>query len=90
MYDINEEMERRRAQRESVKDKDTPFRVKFTTQVGWAFEYYETYEDAKKADDYICFPNNPFGGMSGHRPKHKLVEVRGSRGGWSKYKAEGR
>jgi len=82
------EMERRRQQRESVRGKDTPFRVKFTTQVGHAYEYYETYEDAKNADDYICFPNNPWGFIRGYRPKYRVIEKRGPRGGWSKYKPD--
>lgn len=85
MY-LEDEMDRRREQMESVKGKDTPFRVKFTTQVGWAYEYYTSYEAAKNADDYICFPSSPFHGPS--RPKRRSIEVRGPQGGWKKYKAK--
>lgn len=80
-YRIEEELQRRRDQCESVKGKDTPFRVEFRFKGGSkAYEYFETLEQAVNADDHLALHGYP-GGIE--YPSSRQIQKRGPRGGWN-------
>jgi hypothetical protein len=84
---IENEMQRQREQRESVKDKDTPFRVEYRFKTGTThWQYYETYEDALNAEPSKRCWYDPIGRASIEYPSSQQIQKRGPRGGWSRYK----
>ena len=82
---IERVLEKRREQHESVKGKDTPFRVEFRYRRGTKhWQYFETYEDAMQAEDSSC-RYSIYGSAIIEHPSSRQIQVRGKRGGWSKY-----
>jgi hypothetical protein len=80
---IEEELRKRRDQAESVRGKDTPFRVEFRYRGGTKhWQYFLNRDDAAGAEDSLCTY-----GPSGHaiikRPSSQILQFRGPRGGWS-------
>lgn len=83
---IEAEMQKRREQYESVKGKDTPFRVEFRYRSGSKqWQYFTTYEDCLKAESTKC-KYGIMGNAIIERPSSQQIQVRGKRGGWSKCK----
>jgi len=71
-----------REQRESVRGKDTPFRVEFRFHHGTRhYQYFPTLEDCLTA--VSAAPSyGPTGRAHIERPSSKQTQVRGPRGGW--------
>jgi hypothetical protein len=83
---IEEELLKRRKQADSVRGKDTPFRVEFRYRGGTKhWQYFCTAEDTAMAEDSSC-SYSPQGNARIERPRSQVVQVRGSRGGWSNLK----
>ena len=81
---IETELQRRRAQADSVRGKDTPFRVEFRYPQGTKhWQYFTSKEDAAQAEDSIC-GYGPSGRGFIRRPSSQQIQVRGPRGGWRK------
>ena len=84
-FAIEREQQKRREQRESVKGKETPFRVEFRYPHGTRhYQYFETYEDALGAEDTEC-SYSPFGHARIKQPTSQQIQTQGPRGGWRKY-----
>lgn len=84
---IENELAARRNQKESVKGKDTPFRVEFRYSRGTKhWQYFTCYEDCLTAEDSSC-KYSIYGDAVITRPTSKQIQVRGPRGGWTKYTA---
>lgn len=86
-FAIEDEMQRQREQRESVKGKATPFRVEYRFKGGslhWA--YFTSYEDALNARDVRKCRYNIWGNPVIEWPTSRQIQAKGKRGGWSKYK----
>jgi hypothetical protein len=82
---IESELQQRRAQREGVKDKDTPFRVESRYSGGTLhYQYFAAYEDTMSAEDSSC-RYSPFGRAIIERPSSRQIQKRGPRGGWAPY-----
>lgn len=82
---IEDELQKRREQQESVKGKETPFRVVFRFKGGSShYQYFETYEATLTAEDSIC-RYSPWGHAIIERPTSRQIQIRGPRGGWKKY-----
>jgi len=82
---IEAELQKRREQYESVKGKDKPFRVEFRYRNGCKhWQYFTSYEDALKAEDTRC-RYGIYGNAIIERPSSEQIQIRGKRGGWSKY-----
>jgi len=84
-FAVENVLQRRREQVESVKGKPTPFRVEFRYRGGSrSYQYFTDIIAAMAADDRQCRY-----GMTGRaiieRPLSQQVQVRGPRGGWSKW-----
>lgn len=83
-YQIETELQRRQAQADSVRGKDTPFRVEFRYPQGTRhWQYFTSAEDATQAEDSICgygLTGRPFI----RQPRSRQIQVRGPRGGWRK------
>lgn len=84
---IESELQKRRAQHEKVRGKETPFRCVFKTQCGWAYTYHENYEDADNAE-YNSAHYNIMGRGYLSRGKKLKIETQGPRGGWKKCEKE--
>lgn len=70
------------AQRESVKDKATPFRVEFRYGGGSrSYQYFETFEAARLANQRKA-GYSPFGRAVIEHPTSQQIQVKGPRGGW--------
>ena len=82
---IEAELQKRRAQSESVRGKDTPYRVEFRYSGGTRhWQYFATARDAKCADDSLC-TYGPMGNAIIQQPSSCVVQVRAPRGGWKKF-----
>jgi hypothetical protein len=82
---IETELQRLRAQAQSVKGKDTPFRVEFRYPGGTKhWQYFTTVDDADQAEDSSCTY-----GLTGRayiaKPSSQQIQQRGPRGGWTKF-----
>jgi hypothetical protein len=82
---IEAELQRRRDQTDSVRGKDTPYRVEFRYPQGTKhWQYFVSAEDATGAVDSICGY-----GLTGRgfirRPTSQQIQFRGPRGGWRKH-----
>lgn len=89
-FAIERELQKRRDQYESVKGKETPFRVEFRYRQGTRhYQYFETYDDALKAEDSSC-RYSPFGSAVIERPLSHQIQIQGPRGGWKKYTTSNR
>lgn len=87
-FAIEDELQKRKEQRESVKGKETPFRVEFRYPHGTRhYQYFCTLEDAENAEDSQC-GYSPFGHAVITHPTSRQVQVQGPRGGWKKYNPE--
>ena len=85
-FEIESELQKRREQSESVKGKETPYRVEFRYPRGTMhYQYFTCYNDCLSADDSMC-KYNIYGSGLVVRPSSKQIQVRGPRGGWRKYK----
>lgn len=76
------ELYKRRMQADSVRGKDTPFRVEFRYRGGTKhWQYFVSAEDAETAEDSSCSY-----GLTGRaiiqQPSSQVIQVRGPRGGW--------
>jgi hypothetical protein len=81
---IESELQARREQAESVRGKDTPFRVEFRYPGGTKhWQYFQTAEDAQRAKDSYC-TYRLTGCAVIRRPTSQQMQVRGPRGGWRK------
>ena len=79
---IDNELRKRRAQVESVRGKETPFRVEFRYRGGTKhWQYFLTREDAIEAEDSLC-SYSPTGRAIIERPSSHVLQFRGPRGGW--------
>lgn len=84
-FAIEDVLQSQREQRESVKGKPTPFRVEFRFGQGHSsYQYFETYEDASKAECRSC-DYSPFGRAIIRRPSSQHIQVKGPRGGWKRF-----
>lgn len=80
---IEGELQKRREQYESVRGKDTPFRVEFRYRGGTRhYQYFETMLDAQRATDSSCHYSLSGRAIVEH-PRSQVVQARGPRGGWS-------
>jgi len=81
---IESELRKRREQADSVRGKDTPFRVVFSYEGGTKhYQYFLTADDAMKAQDSMCL-YGPTGNPIIRLPRTRHLEVRGPRGGWNR------
>ena len=83
-FAIEDVLRRTREQRESVRGKDTPFRVEFRYRRGTrSYQYFEDQAAALNASD-----RKPGYGPTGRgyieHPLSQVIQFRGSRGGWRK------
>ena len=81
---IESELYKSRMQADSVRGKDTPYRVEFRYRGGTKhYQYFVSAEDAETAEDSSC-SYGPTGRAIIQRPSSQVIQVRGPRGGWSK------
>jgi len=81
---IENELQKRAAQSESVRGTDCPFRVEFRYKAGTKhWQYFTNLEDAQRADDSSC-SYGPTGRAVIERPTSLVIQIRGPKGGWSK------
>ena len=81
---IENELYKRRAQAESVRGKETPFRVEFRYRGGTRhWQYFLNQNDADGAEDSLC-TYGPMGRAIIERPSSQVLQILGPRGGWSK------
>ena len=82
--DIESELQRKQAQSDSVRGKETPYRVEFRYPQGTKhWQYFVCKKDALEAEDSIC-GYGPTGRPFIRRPLSSQIQSRGPRGGWSK------
>lgn len=87
-FKTNEELERRKSQRETHRVENPQFRVEFRFKRGTkAWEYYATYEECVNAEDHKRCGYNIFGSPFVEYPSSRQIQQKGKRGGWSKLKA---
>lgn len=85
---IEKEMQKRREQADSVRGKDKPFRVEFRYKGGSKhWQYFANYTDCLNAEDSKC-SYSIYGHARIEHPYFSEIQVRGKRGGYSKYKQE--
>lgn len=81
-FEIEEALAKLREQRESVKGKETPYRVEFRYPHGCKhYQYFCTLEDAQTAEDYQC-QYTIYGNGCINTPTSKQIQTRGPRNGW--------
>jgi hypothetical protein len=81
---IENELQKRRDQAESVRGVDTPVRVEFRYRGGTKhWQYFRSADDAVGAVDSLC-SYSPTGRAIIERPSSQVFQFRGPRGGWSK------
>ena len=81
---IEAELQRRRDQADSVRGKDTPYRVEFRYLHGTKhWQYFASAEDATRAEDTVC-GYTAAGRAFVKMPLSRQIQVRGPRGGWRK------
>jgi hypothetical protein len=79
---IEAELQKRRDQADSVRGKDTPYRVEFRYLGGTKhWQYFETAESAANAEDSLC-TYGPRGNSIIQRPLSQVIQRRGPKGGW--------
>lgn len=72
-----------REQRESVRGKDTPYRVEFRFSRGTRhYQYFPTYAECLNATS--ASPSYPMGRAHIEYPRSQQIQLRGPRGGWKK------
>lgn len=85
-FAIEKVLQKRREHIESVKGKDTPFRVEFRYRGGTrSYQYFCTLEDAQNAEDDKVCRYSVFGNAIIESPSSRQIQVRGVRGGWKKF-----
>lgn len=83
---IEAELQRRREQTDSVRGKDTPFRVAYSFRgQSWHYVYFTSLEDARNAEAPTRCSYNIMGSAILEQPSSRRIEIRGPRGGWRKY-----
>lgn len=83
--EIEAEIQKRRAQCDGVKGKDTPYRTEFRYRGGTKhWQYFVTLYDAQSATDTSCRYRPVAGSAIIEQPLSQQVQVRGPRGGWRK------
>ena len=81
---IEAELQRRQRQADSVRGKDTLYRVEFRYPMGTKhWQYFVSRLDADRAEDSMCGYDAKGRGFI-RRPLSQRIEVRGPRGGWRK------
>lgn len=86
---IENELQKRRDQADSVRGKDTPYRVEFRYPGGTKhWQYFVSLADAEIAEDSSC-SYGPHGNAIVQRPLSKVIQTRGPRGGWNRTWREG-
>ena len=81
-FAVEEVIQEGHRQLESVKGKDTPFRVEFRYRRGRkSWQYFEDLESARKASDRKA-GYSPTGWATIEHPLSQVIQVRGPRGGW--------
>jgi hypothetical protein len=86
---IESEIQKRREQAESVRGKDTPFRVMFCYEGGTRhYQYFVNEQDAAAAEDSMCL-YGPTGNPIIREPRDQQMQMRGPRGGWKRLAAHG-
>jgi len=86
---IENELQRRREQKESMAGKENNFRVEFRFYGGSrAYEYYETLDQALNAYDYKKCSYGAWGNAIIESPSSRQIQIRGPRGGYKKYKEQ--
>jgi hypothetical protein len=79
---IENELRKRRDQAESVRGKETPFRVEFRYRGGTKhWQYFSNRADATRAEDSLC--TYLIESAIIERPSSQVIQFRGPRGGWS-------
>jgi hypothetical protein len=79
---VEEVIQEGHRQLESVKGKDTPFRVEFRYRGGRkSWQYFEDLASARKASDRHA-GYGPTGRAYVEHPLSQVIQVRGPRGGW--------
>lgn len=81
-FTVEEVIQERSAQAESVRGKDTPYRVAFRYRGMMVYKYYESLEDAELGTDKRA-GYGPTGRAYVEYPRSQRIQVRGPRGGWS-------
>ncbi len=85
-FAIEDELQRRRELSEKYAGQVKLFRVEFRFKnQEKAWEYFPTCEEAESADDYVKCKYSIMGNPVIEYPKSRQVQVKGKRGGWSKY-----
>jgi hypothetical protein len=81
-FTVEAVIQRDREQRESVKGRETPFRVEFRFRQGTRhYQYFENMETAMQANSAIA--SYGFTGRARiEHPLSQVIQVRGPRGGW--------
>ena len=80
---IEGELQKRREQAESVKGKDTPYRIEFRYSGGMKYwQYFTSLEECASAKDSQCGYTPTGNGYVVH-PLSQQTQVRGPKGGWA-------
>ncbi len=82
-YAVENALRKSREQRDSVKGKDTPYRVEFRYRGGTRhYQYFADFQSAKTAED-VSIRYGPYRPVF-ERPNSSQIQKRGPRGGWGK------
>ena len=85
-FAIEREMQKQQEHYDSIKGKDTPFRVEFRFKKGYLrWLYFATLEEAKGAESPKKCSYNIWGCAVIESPSSRQIQIRGPRGGWKKY-----
>lgn len=83
-FAVEEVIQSSRQQYESVRGKDTPFRVEFRyRRSSRSYQYFEDMVSARKASDRRA-GYGPTGRAYVEHPLSQVIQVRGPRGGWKR------
>lgn len=83
-FAVEDVLQHRREQCESVKGKETHFRVEFRYSGGTrSYQYFTNADEASGAIDHRV-SYGPTGGVHIDSPLSQQLQVRGPRGGWRK------
>lgn len=84
-FAVEEVLQHRREQADSVKGKETPFRVQFRYSGSTrSYQYFTDTDSAGHATDRRA-SYGPTGRAHIDHPLSQQIQARGPRGGWSKY-----
>lgn len=84
-FTVEEVIEAARKQHESVKGKDTPYRVEFRYRRGSkSWQYFQDLASAETATQRKA-SYRPTGRAYVEHPLSQVIQVRGPRGGWSSH-----